>query len=347
MRNDQKVDVFLPLFVGDYLASTSHLTATEHGAYLLLLMHQWKNGHLPAEEELLRRIARVEKDAWSSAYAVLSPFFQIADDGRPYRARLEREREICLSIRLRKSDRGRKAANARWQTPNNAHALRPHCPSKTDVLPDDATQTQTQTQTEDKSKNTLTDMPVGSSVKDAKKTPSPEEFIYGAYSRKEGHRAAIRQIELAVVRLQRGEGELQPMSKPDAQKFLYQRVRSYAQSPAGLNPDKSKIPHPKTWFGQSRYLDDATNWQIVLENSNGGINANQRPNRTKTDGNIDAARRAIVELTGIDPYSSGASAPSAYQLGNAQAICPEIIPPGSAGCEGRGWDDRNRATARG
>ena len=87
--------------------------------------------------------------------------------------------------------------------------------------------------------------------------------------------------------MQRGERPLEPLSKGDAQKLLFKRVRAYAQSPAGQHPDKSKIPPPKTWFGQSRYLDDSANWQIVTDN--GGSIAIQRSNRSKTDGDIDAA----------------------------------------------------------
>lgn len=276
-NDEQKIDVFMPLFIGDYLASTSHLTAVEHGAYLLLLMHQWKNGHLPAEEELLRRIARVEKDAWSSAYAVLSPFFRIADDGRPYQARLEKEREICLSLRQSKSDHGKRAANSRWHSQNDASAMLEHSRGSAPAVPGDATQIQTQTQThiKEEDKKPMTASPEGSSVAEHVTPSAPEEFIYCEYPRKEGRRAAIKQIELAVVRLQRGESPLKPLSKRDAQEFIFKRVRAYAQSSAGMNPDKTKIPHPKTWFGQSRYLDDAANWQIVSDNVNGGSCGNR------------------------------------------------------------------------
>lgn len=61
MASDPKVDIFMPLYVGDFLADTLHLNTEQIGAFLLLLFHQWRKGHF-AEDE----IAQITRLAGSS-----------------------------------------------------------------------------------------------------------------------------------------------------------------------------------------------------------------------------------------------------------------------------------------
>ena len=65
---------FMPMFWGDFLANTMHLTAQEAGAYLFLIAHAWEHdGNIPVKD--LQRVARVSNNHWYQVRARLEPFF--------------------------------------------------------------------------------------------------------------------------------------------------------------------------------------------------------------------------------------------------------------------------------
>lgn len=66
---------WMPLHIADYLADTGHLTATEHGAYLLLIMHYWQNGSLPENERVIARIAKLSIEQWEESRDMLAMLF--------------------------------------------------------------------------------------------------------------------------------------------------------------------------------------------------------------------------------------------------------------------------------
>ncbi len=66
---------WMPLYVADYLADTGHLSTTDHGAYLLLIMHYWQNGALPDDERKLARICRLAPEEWALARETLAGLF--------------------------------------------------------------------------------------------------------------------------------------------------------------------------------------------------------------------------------------------------------------------------------
>jgi len=73
---------WMPLYVADYLADTRHLSTSEHGAYLLLIMHAWtNNGQLPLDEARLARIAGLSSREWSASRDVILEFFARHEDG--------------------------------------------------------------------------------------------------------------------------------------------------------------------------------------------------------------------------------------------------------------------------
>ena len=85
----------MPLYVGDYLAKTSHLNTLQHGAYLLLLMHYWVNGKLPSDEKQLQAIARMTPEQWLSNSLAIASFF--TRDWRHIRVEEELERAKTIS----------------------------------------------------------------------------------------------------------------------------------------------------------------------------------------------------------------------------------------------------------
>jgi uncharacterized protein YdaU (DUF1376 family) len=98
MASETKVDVWMPLYVSDFLTATLGWTAEERGHYLTLLMAQWAIGSLPGDPEALERISPGVSGCW----AILGPKFPAAADGRLRNARLEEHRSDSIANREKK-----------------------------------------------------------------------------------------------------------------------------------------------------------------------------------------------------------------------------------------------------
>ncbi len=105
--SNPKPDTYMPLVVGDYLKDTMHLNATEHGAYLLLIMHYWCSGPPPDEDRQLAAICRTAIDAWPDVRRTIAKFF-IISDGQWTHKRVEAELARARSL-LDRAQRGGKA----------------------------------------------------------------------------------------------------------------------------------------------------------------------------------------------------------------------------------------------
>lgn len=99
---------YMPLFVADYLADTRHLSAAQHGAYLLLIMNYWqRGGPLPDDDVKLARIVGLGPREWLRHRAIISEFFSVSD-GSWAHSRIDAE----LSRVEAKSLKSKKAAQA-------------------------------------------------------------------------------------------------------------------------------------------------------------------------------------------------------------------------------------------
>jgi uncharacterized protein YdaU (DUF1376 family) len=66
-----KVDIWMPLYIGDYLADTIGLTNSEHGAYLLSMMKYWRKGESLTPKEL-REVCGKDIDRVCNFYTIES-----------------------------------------------------------------------------------------------------------------------------------------------------------------------------------------------------------------------------------------------------------------------------------
>jgi uncharacterized protein YdaU (DUF1376 family) len=106
----------MPLFIGDYLADTMHLSTEEHGAYLLLLFHLWRRALLPDNDIVLAKITKLAPQAWSTSRAALAEFFEI-ENGQWRHSRVERERTRITAKNKSLSSQAKQAAAKRWKKP--------------------------------------------------------------------------------------------------------------------------------------------------------------------------------------------------------------------------------------
>lgn len=107
-----QLDHFMPLYVGDYLRDTPHLSVEEHGAYLLLLMALWTKGTLPASPDALARVARVTPYRWAKLAPILMPFFTVAD-GMLRHKRVDSERSHSIEVASKRSAAGKAGGEAK------------------------------------------------------------------------------------------------------------------------------------------------------------------------------------------------------------------------------------------
>jgi len=72
--------------------------------------------------------------------------------------------------------------------------------------------------------------------------------IYDAYPRKQGRKAAIAKILAAIA--------------GHSAEVVMDATKAYAHATASWPDDERQfIPHPATWYGQERFLDDRATWQ--------------------------------------------------------------------------------------
>lgn len=113
MRSSNEVESFMPLWIADYLADTTHLTTLQHGAYDLLLYAYWRRGGpLPDDNARLAAIAKMTPKDWLKMRPVMAEFFRI-EDGHWHQKRAEEELAKARERLVAQRQRTEAATNAR------------------------------------------------------------------------------------------------------------------------------------------------------------------------------------------------------------------------------------------
>lgn len=223
----KKVDIWMPLYVADYLSATSRLTTEQHGAYLLLLMDYWKNGAPPDNDAVLAQITRLSPNAWTNARTMLQPFFEVMN-GAWVQARVEAEMQKANNNKKINKERGLKGAEARWANKNalsNAPSIVKEC---SEVCSADST----------------SPSPSPSHINNTPLPPKGElfEFFWKAYPKKVGKDAAYKAFA---------------KRKPDEQltQTMIAAVRKQTATEQWKKDNGQFIPHASTWLNEGRWQD--------------------------------------------------------------------------------------------
>lgn len=213
---------WMPLYVADYLADTGHLTAAEHGAYMLLIMHYWRQGSLPTDEQVLARIGRMTPREWSRSRETISAFF----DADWKHERIEEELRRANVKSTRRSQAGTRGGNAKALKNNKpAVANASELPSKSLAKP---LASSSQSQSEDISLRSI-------SIKEV------FEKFWAIYPKRINRKAALAKLETALK------------AGIDPEKILAGAAR-YAEHVRFTEPQFIKAPD--AWLNAGKWDDE-------------------------------------------------------------------------------------------
>jgi len=170
-------DIWFPFYYGDYLKDTMQLSAERHGVYLLLMIHCWQNGHIENDLESISIISKVDINNNSPSY-ILDKYF-ILNDGNYTHKRITKEKKTAEINKVKRSDKARKAATARWNNDATSNAMSKPTSNATryaKAMPESCPS----------SSSSSSSLPIQSSTptnnKEGDKSPKPKKHKHGEYN---------------------------------------------------------------------------------------------------------------------------------------------------------------------
>ncbi|MDB1108102.1 YdaU family protein [Pseudomonas extremaustralis] len=220
---------YMQFYVADYLADTTHLTAEEHGAYMLLLFSYWQTGK-PLRIDRLATVARIPNERWPSVAETLSEFFHVTET-HWVQFRVEADLEAVSSKVVTASNAGK--ASARAKALKKQQELNDRSTDVADPLQRKPNHTDTDTDT-DTDKNTKSSSPAADDL-------FPK--FWTLYPNKKGKAAAEKAWKKLKV-------------TDDLFTLIAQGLAKQCASQAWLKDSGQFIPHPATWLNGKRWEDE-------------------------------------------------------------------------------------------
>lgn len=218
---------YMQFYVADYLADTTHLTAEEHGAYMLLLFSYWQTGK-PLRIDRLATVARIPNERWPSVAETLSEFFHVTET-HWVQFRVEADLEAVNSKVVTASNAGK--ASARAKALKKQQELNDRSTDVADPLQRKPNHTDTDTDTD---KNTKSSSPAADDL-------FPK--FWTLYPNKKGKAAAEKAWKKLKV-------------TDDLFTLIAQGLAKQCASQAWLKDSGQFIPHPATWLNGKRWEDE-------------------------------------------------------------------------------------------
>lgn len=218
---------YMQFYVADYLADTTHLTAEEHGAYMLLLFSYWQTGK-PLRIDRLATVARIPNERWPSVADTLSEFFHVTET-HWVQFRVEADLEAVNSKVVTASNAGKASARAK--------ALK-----KQQELNDRSTNVDDPLQRNGNHKDTDTD-----TDKNTNNTPPMVDDLFPKfwkiYPNKKGKAAAEKAWKKLKV-------------TADLFSQIAEGLAAQVVCEAWVKDGGQFIPHPATWLNGKRWEDE-------------------------------------------------------------------------------------------
>jgi uncharacterized protein YdaU (DUF1376 family) len=119
-------NLWMPIYIADYLLDTRGMSLDEHGAFLLLLMLAWRrDGTLPNDMEWLRtNLPQMHGRTFNAVVPkVLTKFFRLNERGEYVNERLGEELRVAMEFRERRERRAIENADKRWGSETRGSAV--------------------------------------------------------------------------------------------------------------------------------------------------------------------------------------------------------------------------------